>query len=425
MKKRIMVVEDEGITAMNISRILEGLGYIVTSIAVSGEDAVDAAAGDRPDLILMDIVLKGKMTGIEAAEKIRSIYYVPIIYVTAYSDESMLKRIKETEPTGYIVKPFEERELRAALEIAFYKHEMETRLRESENRFREVVEGTGDLVTTVDGKGEILYANHVAEKIFGVKAEKCIGMSAFHFIHPDDRQPSIEWFMKTVGKKLEQASVENRQINQLTGEVFHMLWTSNFYYDEKGNVVKINGIARDITERKKFEEYLKATAITDDLTGLLNRRGFFTLAEQQRKLVNRTGRHMALIYLDIDGFKEINDRFGHAEGDRVLTDTTGIIKTTFRESDVIARIGGDEFAILLTEPSGPDVYDIIINNFRRKVEEFNSGEGREYKLSFSIGLANYEHEKKQSVDDLLRAADEAMYREKHQKKDAGGVSRND
>ncbi len=411
-KRRIMVVEDEGITALNIKKSLEKIGYVVTSISVTGEDAVNNAARERPGLVLMDIILKGKIDGIEAAKRIRARFDVPIVYLTAYSDEAIIKRIMKTDPTGYIVKPFNEKELRVALEIAFYKHDMESRLKESENKFREFVEGTGDLVTTVDAKGSIIYCNHVAERVFGVKADKCVGMSAFQFLHSDDRHSTIRWFADAVKKRFKQASIENRQVNLTTGEVHHMLWTTNFYYDEKGNVEKINSIARDITERKKFEEHLKTKAITDDLTGLLNRRGFFTLAEQQRKLVNRTKRHIALLYLDIDGFKNINDELGHKEGDGALIDTAGILKDTFRESDIIARIGGDEFAVLLTEHAGPDVEKIMVEHLRDNVEAFNDKGVRKYQLLFSVGIVGYDSLYPCSIDELLMRADDLMYKDK-------------
>jgi DNA-binding NarL/FixJ family response regulator len=129
-KKRIMVVEDEGITAMRIKSSLQQMGYNVTSTVYSGEEAVVKAAEDRPDLVMMDIVLAGKMDGIEAAGQIRSLLNIPVVYLTAHSDEKMLKRIKDTEPFGYINKPFDEGELRAVVEIAFYKYEMEQKLKE-------------------------------------------------------------------------------------------------------------------------------------------------------------------------------------------------------------------------------------------------------------------------------------------------------
>ena len=128
-RKRIMVVEDEGVTAMMISSSLVEMGYSVIAAEFSGEEAVKKAEEDRPDLIVMDIVLDGEMDGIEAAGEIQSRFRIPVVYLTAHSSDAMLKRIKKTEPFGHIIKPFNDRELHAAIEIALYKHEMEEKLR--------------------------------------------------------------------------------------------------------------------------------------------------------------------------------------------------------------------------------------------------------------------------------------------------------
>ncbi len=150
-KKRIMVVEDEGITAMRIQRSMEDMGYTVTSIVISGEEAIEKAEEDKPDLVVMDILLSGKMNGIEAAGKINSRFNIPVVYLTAYSDEKMIKTIKKTEPLGYIIKPFDERELRIVVEIAFYKHEMERRLKEAKDELTEKVkERTAELQSTIE-----------------------------------------------------------------------------------------------------------------------------------------------------------------------------------------------------------------------------------------------------------------------------------
>jgi len=150
-KKRVMVVEDESITAMRIQRSLEKMGYRVTSTVFSGEEALTKAAADKPDLVLMDIVLNGKIDGIEAAGRINSRFNIPVVYLTAHSDENMLKRIKTTGPFGYIIKPFDERELRIAVEMAFYKYEMEQRLRENAEELElKVRERTAELELTID-----------------------------------------------------------------------------------------------------------------------------------------------------------------------------------------------------------------------------------------------------------------------------------
>ncbi len=127
---------------------------------------------------------------------------------------------------------------------------------ESEEKYRELVEGTGDLVTKVNEKGEFIYVNPVAEKIFGLSLKELSGMLAFEFIHPEDKEETIKWFNDTTSKRLSQATFTNRQVNRNTGTVSNMLWTSNFYYAANGDVLRVNSIARDITERKKMEEQL-------------------------------------------------------------------------------------------------------------------------------------------------------------------------
>lgn len=122
---RILVVEDEHIVAMGIKKMLKSLGYTVTGVASSGEDAISKAESTFPDVVLMDIMLKGDMDGVEAAREIRERFDVPVVYLTAYSDNKILERAKRTEPFGYIVKPFEEKDLYGSIEVALHRHRKE------------------------------------------------------------------------------------------------------------------------------------------------------------------------------------------------------------------------------------------------------------------------------------------------------------
>lgn len=145
--EKILIVEDEGIVILHIKKALESLGYKVAGIASSGEDAVVKASESKPDLVLMDIVLKGKGEGIEAAEKIRNLLNIPVIYLTAHADESTLERAKVSEPFGYIVKPLRERDLRIAIEFAMYKAKTEAELRRARgNLEKQVQEQTEELI---------------------------------------------------------------------------------------------------------------------------------------------------------------------------------------------------------------------------------------------------------------------------------------
>jgi diguanylate cyclase (GGDEF)-like protein len=165
-------------------------------------------------------------------------------------------------------------------------------------------------------------------------------------------------------------------------------------------------------ERKKLEEQLRAVTITDDLTGLFNRRGFFTLSDQQRKLADRTKRKMYLLYLDLNHMKQINDKFGHKEGDQALCDTANILKRTFRQSDIIARIGGDEFVVLLTEPVEADIENIVNNHLHDNLETHNKQAGRSFQITISTGIVPYDPEYPCSIGNLLSRADDQMYEDK-------------
>ena len=136
----IILVEDEIIVAADVKNRLENMGYSVLGIFDNGEEAIQKAGELKPNLVLMDIVLKGEMDGIDAAQNIRELYDIPIIYLTAYSDEKTLERAKVTEPFGYVLKPFEDREIQSAIEMAIYKHQMEKKLKESEEKYRKLVE---------------------------------------------------------------------------------------------------------------------------------------------------------------------------------------------------------------------------------------------------------------------------------------------
>ncbi|MBF0345828.1 MAG: response regulator [Nitrospirae bacterium] len=137
-KTRIMVVEDEWIIAANLKEMLEGLDYEICAVVFSGEEAIRKAEEERPDIILMDILLRGKMDGIEAAENISTFLNIPIVYITSYTDDKTLKRAKETDPFGYIIKPFEKRELRIIIEMALYKYAMESKLKEKSRQLEEL-----------------------------------------------------------------------------------------------------------------------------------------------------------------------------------------------------------------------------------------------------------------------------------------------
>jgi diguanylate cyclase (GGDEF)-like protein len=184
---------------------------------------------------------------------------------------------------------------------------------------------------------------------------------------------------------------------------------------------RVRELEKAIIERKRAEEELRNLTLTDDLTGLYNHRGFFTLAEYHAKSARRTGQSSLLIYADMDGLKQINDAFGHSEGSLAITKTAEILRQTFRDSDIIARLGGDEFAVLATAVFSSEI-DNIIERLRVNVEVCNAQSERHYQLSLSIGWVSVDHRNGASIEELMALADRAMYANKRSKKARSGSS---
>jgi diguanylate cyclase (GGDEF)-like protein len=171
--------------------------------------------------------------------------------------------------------------------------------------------------------------------------------------------------------------------------------------------------------REKMEDEIRELLITDHLTDLHNRRGFLSLAEQQLKLSNRTKKRLLLFFIDLDGLKWINDTLGHAEGDAAIVETAIVLRKTFRSSDIIARIGGDEFAVLAVNAEEIDP-DVMKNRLQEEIELCNSRD-RRYQLSVSVGVSSFDPENPVSIDLLMVRADEQMYNEKRLKHGGGPV----
>ncbi len=254
---KILVVEDESIVAMDIKHRAEGLGYSVTGITPSGEGAIQKAAETLPDLVLMDIVLKGDMDGVEAAQRIRDGLDIPVVYLTAYSDEKTLKRAKVTEPFGYIIKPFEDRELHSAVEVALYKHKMESKLKESEKWLYTTLESIGDAVIATDENGKIKFMNPVAMEITGWQEFDALGKNlgeVFNVILESSGAPIEDPVCRVIEKNQLIELNEPSILIAKNGKRVPIDDSSAPIKDKNDNIIGVAIVFRDITERRKAEK---------------------------------------------------------------------------------------------------------------------------------------------------------------------------
>ena len=194
-KAAILIVEDEGIVAEDLAGKLGRLGYEVSGIVSAGEEAVALTLRLHPALVLMDISLAGPMDGIAAAEAIRRQYDVPVVYLTAHSDPATLARAKLTGPFGYILKPFEQRDLATQIEMALYRHQADRQLRQQREWLRVTLTSIGDAVIATDAQGRVTFVNPVAESLTGWKAAEAAGQPVqcvFHIVNEQTGEPLEE-----------------------------------------------------------------------------------------------------------------------------------------------------------------------------------------------------------------------------------------
>lgn len=293
----VLLIEDDAVVGQDLKEMLLSLGYRLAGWATSGREAIRLAQQLKPDLILMDVGLKDDIDGIQAATAIHEHDSIPVVFMTGYRDENTLHRAVLSEPAGYLVKPFEEVELRCAIEVAVHRHRAEVALRE-----REVtLQRTADL--------------------------------------------------------------------------------------------------------------MQSLSLIDELTGLKNRRAFFALAQQEIKSARRDNRVLALLFIDVNELKPINDLHGHAAGDQALRQTAQVLASTSRESDIVARLGGDEFVVLARVNDDVSA-DVLMQRLSENLAAANAQNDTPFKLDLSIGMVLVHPNSDEDITALLAKADAYMYEDK-------------
>lgn len=539
-KTRILIVEDEAIIAMDLSQRLEVFGYDVTGIAASGDQALRLCYDTRPDLVMMDIVIRGDKDGIETAAMIRGRYDIPVVYLTAYSDLATLQRARETLPYGYLVKPFRPDDARATIEVALVKHRMERQLRQSERWFAKTLHCVSDGVLATNEGGHVRLLNSVARQLLGVEDNAAQGQPIGNVLHlvdehtrraiyepaqtvlatrmalpqnnaavviaADGRETVVEYNAAPIldndnallgavivlrdithRRQVERALAESEerfhsafdfaaigmalvaldgrflQLNNAACEIFGLPPGSargvtlqsvcheddcdhlnNQLYDlvnggmpsfqteirfvhpdsqitwamqsvslvsDAGSPLYFIVQVQDITARRSAEAQLVYLSQFDHLTGLHNRTHLTRMLEKSMALSRQQGSIVAVMFVDLDNFKLVNDSLGHAAGDTLLKEAAKRLRASVRESDLVGRIGGDEFVIVLTRIDKGETAQRVARNLLQSMERPVMIGEEEVWLTISIGISLFPSDAT-TAERLLAAADNAMYRAK-------------
>ena len=532
----ILIVEDESIVAMEIAERLVKMGYAVCGTADNGQEAISLVEQHRPDLVLMDIVIKGRLDGIDTAAHLARRYQTPVIFLTAFGDGATIDRAIQTAPYGYLTKPYQATQLRAAIEVALYKCALEQRLRDSEQWFASTLRCVADGVIATDVDGRICFMNASAEKDLGWKLEAVRGhdveeilvlqdvhgtrvvppvvqvlrdktmggisfgnflftregralpvdssaapirndrdevigavvafrdiseriaaedalkhseerfRTAFDFApvgmalvaldgrflrgnaaicnllkldprelletnqnaitHPDDRENEQRCLLALLVNDVPTLQFEKRY----TTEQAAYLWvlTSVSLLKRGDAPVCYLYQVHDLSERKAAERHMMHLAHYDPLTGLANRTRLKDEIDRQIVIARRGNRQLAVVFLDLDYFKQVNDSLGHEAGDRLLQLVAERLQLAVRESDCVARLGGDEFVILLANIESAEDVSVVLSKIQAMFRQSVTLEHSEITVGVSMGVSLFPGDGGDAKT-LFKCADSALY----------------
>ena len=355
---RVFIFEDEVLVARDIKSRLEKLGYQVIGTAARGDDAVSRVLSERPDLILMDINLKGDMDGIEAADRIRAEADLPIIFCTAYSNDETLARAKVTVPYGYVLKPFDNRELEITIEIALHKHQMEVALKAAGVRLEATLQNLDDGVLTVDQAGVILLANPMAVQLLGLPKEVLMGSNAeavlcFEPLNTTGTVIDIAALLQ--GQMALPSSFDRQVLLRQDQDALPVAVGLNWFSPGEAPLLVIS--LRDLTTQIAQETQLVKTAFYDDLTSLPNRQLF--LDRLTTRLISKRADDgqgpapFAVVAIRVEGLSVINQALGFSAGDHAIAEVARRIQGIAQPSDTLSHLGGGRFVLLRSDGRDP------------------------------------------------------------------------
>lgn len=415
----ILIVDD---TPANISLLEAALsGEYTTLSATRGGEALECARETPPDLILLDIVMP-EMNGYEVCERLKvnpQLRDVPVIFLSLLDSTEVKVKAFKAGGVDYITKPFHLDEVQARVRTHLGIRKLQLRL-EAQNlvlkqidaertRLAMIVESSNDAIFTVSVDSIITSWNGGAEDIFGYSAREIIGKPIFT-IMPAELYHERSYIWQTILSGEQLKYFETTRVKKDGRRVYVTITTSPLLNTD-GEVVGNSVISRDVTDRHQMEETIRHQAHYDTLTDLPNRQLFMDLLSQGLDQARHNSKKLALLFMDLNGFKRVNDTLGHGCGDLLLKEVARRLKVGVRESDTVSRLGGDEFTILMPDLAQTDEVGIVLGKILEVFETPFMLDGVAVETSTSIGISIYPDDGNSS-EELMKKADSAMYEAK-------------
>ncbi len=429
-QSHILIVDDQLSLLRSLQALLQINGYRV-SLAKNGSEAIAKLQDEDYQLLLLDLQMPG-IDGLEVLEFVRQAKLdLETIVVSGDTSFTSIKEAMRLGAYDFVQKPYDSRELLATVSRGIAHHQQkgellqtEHSLGESEQLHRFIVNNSPDFIYMLDKQGIFTYVNDKVEELLGYKRNELLDRHFSSIIHPHNAAEIHNFFSEQRAGDRATHSIEIRLlVNQSSdraegldnSELVVELNAIGMYRDKE--FVGTLGSARNISERKSSEEHISHQAYHDLLTQLPNRILFDDRMNQVIAHAGRNGQKFAMLFMDLDSFKLINDTLGHVMGDLVLQQVSGRILGCLRAEDTLARFGGDEFCLLLPDISSKESVAAVAEKILKAVRQPFSINNHQLYLSLSLGIAIYPNAGK-TGEALLHSADIAMYHAKANGKDS-------
>ena len=422
---RLLITDDDDRLRASTLALLEGQGYHCEQ-AANGQQALDRLLHGGIDVLLLDLMMPG-MDGYQLLEIIqRRGLDCDVIVVSGEATFDNATRVFRGGAIDFINKPYEPqtlfhrvehivRQRRLREELSQARRELEA----SEQRYRFIVSHSPDIIYMIDGNGCFTFINERVHDLLGYRPEDLIGRHYRELVHEEDLPLAEQVFDTQVPRNGEDQRVELRFKCRDRKDYARSFESKSITIElsatalqgpvaENSPLLGTYGVARDISDRKKAQEMIQFQAYHDLLTHLPNRELFMDRLQLAINQADRGGHQLAVLFLDMDGFKFINDSLGHITGDKLLQQVAKRLRETLRDSDTVSRIGGDEFNILLPDLQKPEEAGLIAQKLLDAFSQPIRLENHEITIGFSVGISLYPGDAA-CVEDLIKNADMAMY----------------
>jgi diguanylate cyclase (GGDEF)-like protein/PAS domain S-box-containing protein len=406
-RRRILIVEDDPATRAGLEGLL-GDGSSDVATAGSLDEGRRALARFDPDICLTDLKLPDG-SGIDFIRSARESARRDVIVLTGNGSIDTAVQAMKEGAFDYLLKPLKPAELGGILQRLERKREVERQLREQEERFRALIEHSSDAIALLSAEGRVLYASPSTARVIGRRGQDLVGKVWLDRMHADDVAAAGDFFASVLADPGRPGTIETRLREEGEGERWIEMTMTNLLGEPSVGAVVVN--YRDVTERRRAIDELEYRAFHDELTGLPNRALFLDRLTQAIALARRDSRKLAVMFIDLDNLKRVNDTLGHSAGDAVIRAVTERLRGCVREADTLARVGGDEFTLLVPEIGDESDAVTVASKTLASVAEPFVIRGHELSVTTSIGIGFYPRDGG-DPESLMACADKALYRAK-------------